>query len=164
MDVYIIRHADAIPVGERGITTDAERPLSSEGEAQSRDVSAALQRQGVRLTKVLASPLVRARQTAEIILQGWAKPAPELVLCDELTPGFRAGKLARLLRKLNAESVALVAHQPDLSDWTAWLIGSRKTRVEFAKAGVAHVVCDDPPDKGAGTLHWLLTPDWLRAK
>lgn len=164
MDVYIIRHADAVPVGERGITSDEERPLSPEGEAQSRALAAALQRQDVHLDKVLSSPLVRARQTAEIMLQAWSKPAPELLLCDELGPGLRPKKLARGLRELKESSVALVAHEPDLSAWIAWLIGSRKARLNFAKSGVACVVCDEPPDKGAGTLTWLLTPEWLAGK
>lgn len=164
MDLYVIRHADAMPIGERGISSDEERPLSPEGEAQCRALAAALQRQGVRLDRVLTSPLVRARQTADIMLQAWSKPTPELESCAELAPGIRPGKLARALRKLGEASVALVGHQPDLSDWTAWLIGSRKARLDFAKSGVAYVVCNDPPDKGAGTLTWLLTPEWLAGK
>lgn len=162
MDLYIIRHADAVALGERGVTKDADRPLSAEGEAQSRTVSVALQRKGIRLNKVLTSPLLRARQTAENMLRDWSAPAPELVMCDELAPGVRPRKLARFLRKINEQSVALVGHQPDLSEWAAWLIGGKKAQIDFAKSGVAYIICGDPPRKRAGVLIWLLTPDWLR--
>jgi len=37
MDLYLIRHADALMLGERGITEDAERPLSEEGEREVHD-------------------------------------------------------------------------------------------------------------------------------
>ena len=59
-------------------------------------------------------------------------------------------KLARVLRALQCDSVALVGHQPDLGDFAAWLVGSRKAQIDFAKGGVAHLVCHDNPGKGAG--------------
>ena len=47
-------------------------------------------------------------------------------------------------------------------DWhAAWLIGGKNAKVEFAKAGFAKIVCDDPPRKGTGTLLWLVTPQFL---
>jgi phosphohistidine phosphatase len=162
VDLYLIRHADAVPLGERDIHDDAERPLTPEGEDQARHLASGLQRKGVRLTKVFTSPLLRARQTAQEMLKDWSNPAPELIVCDELTPGTKARKLAKALKDHSEESIALVGHQPDLGDWAAWLIGSRKAQIDFAKAGVAYITAPECPEKGAGTLVWLVTHDWLR--
>jgi phosphohistidine phosphatase len=161
MDLYIIRHGDALPLGSPGITGDEERPLSKDGEAQARNLAAALSRRGIRLEKVVSSPLVRARQTAERLIEAWPPPRPELSLCDELAPGRKRRQLAKFLRALGGASVAVVGHQPDLGALAAWLVGSKKAQIDLAKAGVAHVQFGNGPKKGAGTLIALLTPAWL---
>src|SRR5438067_852298 len=123
-------------------------------------LAAALQRLGVRFGTVLTSPLVRARQTTEGVLEHWNGPRPKLVECEHLAPGFRPKRLARDLNELQADGVALVGHQPDMSAWAAWLIGSNKAQLDFAKAGTAHIACGDGIHKGAGALVWLVTTDW----
>jgi phosphohistidine phosphatase len=160
MELYLIRHADAQPVGEGGVEDDAERPLTAVGQAQCRVLAASLQRQKVHLDKVVTSPLLRARQTAEGLSLHWTGTLPTQEVCDELAPDGKRGKLTRFLRKLGAESVAVVGHQPDLGAYLAWLIGGKKAQVELAKAGVACVHFDGKPGKGDGVLTWLITPDW----
>src|SRR5262249_1281613 len=122
------------------------------GFAQARALAPALQQHGVRLEVVLTSPLLRARQTAEGLLEHWPDPKPELRQCDELAPDVKSSKLARFLRKLRKDSVALVGHQPDLSAHVAWLVGSKKAQLDVAKAGIARITCSDEPDKGTGVL------------
>jgi phosphohistidine phosphatase SixA len=106
--------------------------------------------------------LLRARQTAEELLRSLQEPGAELLTCDALEPGGSPKKLAKFLRQLDDEHVALVGHEPDLGRYTAWLIGSKRARIEFAKAGIACVACDEPPRRGRGVLLWLLTPAWIR--
>ncbi len=160
MELYVIRHAEAKPL-EGTITDDADRPLTDTGIAQSRALSQCLQKLGVKLDVVLTSPLLRAKQTAEEMLRHWSNPKPPVEVVQELVDAGKRKKLARLLREVGKESVAIVGHQPDLSTFTAWLTGSRKAQLDFAKAGVALVHCTDAPDRGAGTLEWLVTPDWF---
>jgi phosphohistidine phosphatase len=160
MDLYLIRHADAQPLGQGGIHDDAERPLTEAGHVQCQSLAQALQRRGVRLTVVVTSPLLRARETAEGLLRHWSDPKPELQTCAELAPGGRRKKLARSLNDLAANAVALVGHQPDLFQLVGWLIGSKKAQIEIAKSGTALVACPDGVDKGAGSLVWLATPEW----
>ena len=161
MDLYLIRHADAAPLGEGGITRDEVRPLTAKGQEQAKRLASALNGKGIRLGMVLSSPLLRAHQTAERMLQEWPHPAPELRVCEELAPGGKRRKLSRFLRELAADKVALVGHEPDLSRYAAWLIADKKARLELAKAGVAYVLCDPPLRKRDGTLVWLVTPDWF---
>ena len=108
MDLYLIRHAESVQLGNGQATKDAERPLTAEGDDQARHLASGLQRKGVRFTKVLTRPLIRARQTAEQMLRNWGAPAPELGLCDELVPGTRPRKLARALRDLDREAANAV--------------------------------------------------------
>jgi phosphohistidine phosphatase len=161
MDLYLIRHAEAVSMDEGHIAEDADRPLTPTGHEQAQALAAGLQRRGVHLDLVLSSPLLRARQTAEEMLQRWSAPAPDLHLVDTLAPGVKPKKLARALREQDAGALALVGHMPDLGLFAAWLLGHGKVKINLAKAGVALIRCDPDPDKGNGSLVWLVTPEWL---
>jgi phosphohistidine phosphatase len=163
MELYLIRHADAVPLGKEGISDDADRPLSDRGRAQCPVLAAALHRAGVHLDAVLTSPLLRARQTAEGLLENWPGETPALYPCNALAPGGKRRKLMRsLLGNGGGEvgAVALVGHMPDLAEFAGWLIGERKIGLSLAKTGCAHIRFDAEPDKGEGTLAWLVTPAW----
>jgi phosphohistidine phosphatase len=161
VDLYLIRHADALRLGERGITRDPDRPLSEQGMGQAKALGLALPRRNVKLDLVLTSPLLRARQTAEEMLRHWSLPAPELRVAEELQPDGKPKRLARFLRGLDAPAVALVGHQPDLSRYVGWLVRGKKAQIDLAKAGVAAITFPGKPFKKAGTLVWLVTPEWL---
>jgi phosphohistidine phosphatase len=161
VDLYLIRHADALQLGERGITVDEDRPLSEGGLQQAKQLAAGLQKRKVNLDLVLSSPLVRARQTAEEMLRNWPPAAPKLQICDELCPNVRAKKLARFLRGVAGNAIGLVGHQPDMSRYAGWFIGGKKAHVDFAKGGVACINFPGQPRNKRGTLAWLVTPAWL---
>jgi phosphohistidine phosphatase len=161
VDLYIIRHADALALGERGVTSDEERPLSEEGHKQAAQLAAGLKRRGVKLELLLTSPLVRARQTAEALVKPESEVASELQTCDELAPGRRRKRLAKFLLGTARNAVGIVGHQPDLGEFAGWLVGDKKVNLDLAKAGVAYIQCSDLPRRGGGTLIWLVTPDWL---
>jgi len=160
MNFCLIRHADAVPVDPTAKMRDADRPLTEKGLEQCKALAATLKRGGVILGKIVTSPYLRARQTAEELLKFWPEPHPSLLVCDYLIPDSKEKKLNRYLRGLEAETVTLVGHMPDMSAYAGWLIGSKKAQVAFAKAGVGWIECDTGPTKGGGVLTWLLTPDW----
>ena len=126
MELYVIRHAEAVALGERGITADAERPLTSRGEQQAKALGAGLPAMGVQLELMLTSPLVRARQTADGIVKPWSNGTPAVEVCDALATSFKPRKLARAINAADKQHLAIVGHEPSLSVWTAWLIGSKK--------------------------------------
>jgi phosphohistidine phosphatase len=162
MELYLIRHAEAQPLGEDDIQNDEARPLTQVGRAQCQALAEALQRVGLRPGRMLTSPLLRAKQTAEAVLHHWAAPVPHLEECDLLAPGFKHRKLMKYLGDLNEDSVALVGHMPDLAELAAWLIGSKKAQLDLDKAGAACVRCASGLGKGDGLLTWLVTPEWCR--
>ncbi len=64
MEFYIVRHGIAEGYAAGG---DAERALTEEGRTKIAEVAAGLARAGVEIDHLYSSPLLRARQTAEIL-------------------------------------------------------------------------------------------------
>src|SRR5205807_8341965 len=123
--------------------------------------AAALQKQGIQLGLVVSSPLLRARQTAQGMLANWPEPVPALTICEEAAPGGKPRKLSKFLRGQAVDSIAVVGHMPDIGEYAAWLIGSKKAEIDLAKAGVACIEFSDRPRKGDGTLKWMVSPEWF---
>jgi phosphohistidine phosphatase len=163
MNVYLLRHAHALDIGDQGIQSDEDRPLSDEGRQQMKVLADAVLCLGLKFDQVLSSPLRRALETAGELCARAGIPETALLTCEQLQPGSSSKKLMKRLRSLEATEVVLVGHAPDLAEHTAWLIGSKRSQLEIAKAGLACVRCDAPPRKGVGTLVWLMTPEMLGA-
>lgn len=160
MHIYAIRHADAVPLGAQGIHEDEKRPLTDVGRAQCKALVKAFRKLGVRLDRLLTSPLVRARQTAEALHDGWGASAPSIVECDLLAPGEKKRELLERVREQHVESLGLVGHNPDLSELVGWFLGDKRAGINLEKAGVACVEFDGAAGKGSGVLAWLVTPTW----
>lgn len=163
MNIYLIRHADALPIDMNNITSDEERPLSEEGLAQVARLAGALKRLDVPIDAVLTSPLKRAVQAARGLAEHLNLSHVEVRECPELAPGGSSKRVAKLLRKTGAQHVLVVGHEPDLGRHAAHLIGGKRARIEFAKGGMALILSEDPPRRGTGTLLWMLTPAWLNS-
>src|SRR5437773_12512842 len=105
LHLYLIRHAEAVPHADRN-DADDDRPLTDAGRLEARKLGATLAAHGVRFDLVLSSPLPRARQTAEELLNGFGEPAPPLEFADELTCGAKPKEIDRLLLKYDDEAIA----------------------------------------------------------
>jgi phosphohistidine phosphatase len=160
-ELYFVRHGLAEERGDAW-PDDTKRPLTEEGMARLRKAVRGLAGMGVSIDVVLTSPLVRARQTADIVAGG-LEPRPSIVNIDSLAP---AGSYAAVLADLEKHSrkcrLALVGHEPMLGELAARLIGSRHP-IEFKKGGVCRIDVETLPPAGPGDLRWLLTPKILRA-
>jgi phosphohistidine phosphatase len=140
---------------------DDERPLTSKGRKQFRQAARGLAAVVKRPDALLTSPLPRARQTAELAAKAWGKVKPS----D--TPALAGGTFESLAIALAAfgkdDTVAVVGHEPDLSELLARLLGTpHGDRLTFRKGGVALVDVPGPLQDG-GSLVWYLTPRLLRA-
>jgi phosphohistidine phosphatase len=159
-ELYLIRHGLA---EERGNAwpDDAKRPLTEDGISSMRKEARGLARLGVSLEVVLSSPLVRARQTAELVSNG-LDPRPPIVNVDSLAPDGSYPALAADLEKHARKSrIALVGHEPGIGELAARLIGSRHS-FEFKKGAVCRIDVDELPPGGPGNLRWFLTPKQLK--
>jgi phosphohistidine phosphatase len=116
-----------------------------------------LSRLGIVFDVVLTSPLVRARQTAEIVAGGLA-PRPTVANIDSLAPdGGFAALMADLEKHARKPRIALVGHEPDLGELAARLIGSRRS-MELKKGAICRIDVDEIPPNGPGQLRWFVTP------
>src|SRR5262249_48637670 len=93
MRLYLMRHG---PAGERATWTDDDqlRPLTEKGDRRMRSAAEGLKLLNPVVDTLLSSPLVRARQTAEIVGAAFNLPIDEHVA---LSPGFGLAQLAGLL-------------------------------------------------------------------
>ena len=111
-----MRHAEASP-GE----PDALRPLTSEGRAQARALGEKLATH--HLDAVVCSPLLRARETAELIARAAGIEAePE----EQLAPGADVTSLSAAVSG-RGETVVVVGHQPDCSEIVLVLTGEDRS-------------------------------------
>lgn len=163
MDLLIIRHAIAFERDRHRWRQDAERPLSPAGMRRARKAAAGLKQLTKRPQRLLTSPLVRARQTAQILTEvaGW--PAAEEI--PELAPGEPALAVLALLAKDRSKLTAVVGHQPGLGYLLAACLlgGGGALPIEMKKNAVACVSFSSSPRPGHAALKWLATPRMLRA-
>lgn len=155
MDLYFFRHG----IAEESAETDFARRLTDEGRAKCRAAAAGLERLGAQFTHIFCSPLVRAKETAELIVPGRA--ADE---CEVLA-NHPPAELIRELRQLpNSASVLLVGHEPQFSTTIETLLGMEgRGVVDMKKAGLAHLTVDLRAWPGSpAVLRCFLTPRQLR--
>jgi phosphohistidine phosphatase len=124
--IWLLRHGEAADG-----SPDADRPLTDKGEEQARAAGAALAALGVPLDACLASPKVRASETARLACEQLGGVEPQLE--PQLAGGpFDAESLAAGL----GDEVLLVGHDPDFSMAVHRLTGAQ---VRLKKGGLAAV-------------------------
>ena len=159
MNLYLMRHAHALDIGEEGIRRDFDRPLARKGKEITLEVAKALKTLDIRLDLIATSPLPRARQTAEIVAGELDAPVD---LCPMMAPNGSFQELILWLKKSGLGSVMLVGHMPDLCELASLLIsGNPSAAIIFKKAAVCRISFDAGPASGTGTLEWLLPPALL---
>jgi phosphohistidine phosphatase len=161
IELYLVRHAIA---AERGpnYPDDRERPLTSEGVSRFKQSVSGLKDLDVELDLVLTSPLVRAKQTADLLVSGIASK-PRVEPLDALSPGGRLPSVLEALTKYakRYRHIALVGHEPELGELAVKLLQSRG-EIEFKKGAVCCIQLDGAMPAGPGILRWHLPPRALR--
>lgn len=161
MEVYLIRHGIA---AERGTyKNDEERPLTEKGYKKTTNVAQQLFAVGLKLDLVLTSPLVRAVQTANIL-----KEVGLTRRIEKFAPLKPNGDINLWLQwqqshENNYDKLALVGHQPDLSNWGEMLVwGTVKEQLVLKKAGIIGLRIPDVGTPVCRSKLFLLTsPKWF---
>jgi phosphohistidine phosphatase len=160
MKLYLIRHG---ATGGDGPEEQDDPGLSEKGRSRMMRMVAGLRETDFRPELILASPLKRAVETAQVVAQGFGDIKVESL--DELSPGSKPESLiGRLRPHFSLASLALVGHQPDLGQLVSLLLtGSPAAcQIAFKKGGVALLSGDSSKTPAQWTLEWLLTPRVLR--
>ena len=155
MELFVLRHAIAADRGEHA--EDAARPLTRGGEAKLRKIVQSFGALEVAVEVIVTSPLVRARQTADIVGEHLRTPViADDRLCAGATP---SDFVAALHAHASQRDVMVIGHEPDLSGLIATLVtGEATAEFRLKKAGLARITVQSLRAGRCGQLQWLLWP------
>lgn len=154
MKIWILRHGQA----ESMAASDPERALTDYGRREASVVAKLLD--GEPLDNILASPYLRAQQTAELVSSRVAYPRG-IATAAWLTPDDDPHQVLDFLAERNERSLLLVSHQPLVGQLISLLIeGHKGGHYPMPTAGLACVEVDFPA-AGIGHLQLLTSPGEL---
>lgn len=165
--LYLIRHGIAADRNPQEYPDDSQRPLTDAGRKKTRKIAQRLADLGLQFNHLLTSPLLRAQQTAELLVA--AKLSPKLEMFPPLAPGGEVQDWLTWRQRHYPDSkngdvaIAVVGHQPDLGQWAEQLIwGEVREKLIVKKAGVIGINLPDDGDAiGQSELFWLVPPRFL---
>lgn len=159
MKLFFLRHGAAAD-RETWTGDDFERPLTDDGRKRMAREAKGMAELEIEPDVILTSPLLRAKQTAEIVAERLR--CATLFEDARLGPDFDRERLSRILEeRAGAGSILLVGHEPNFSETIGQLIGG--ARLDLKKGGLAYVELSGPGSTG-GELVWLLSPKVLFQK
>ena len=159
-ELYLVRHAIAAERGDEW-PDDTKRPLTERGISRFKECVKGLRRLDAAIDEIFTSPLVRAKQTAEILASG-IEGKPSVKVLEALAPGHTsAAVMSQLAKAAKRRRIALVGHEPDLGELAAHLIGAARP-LPFKKGGVCRIDLEGLTSRHAGSLAWFVTPKVLR--
>ncbi len=159
MKLILARHAEA----ESG-TDDFARNLTEAGRADARRMGHLIAATGWKLAGIKHSPLVRARQTAEVLAETLGKSD---LMREEtsLSPGVNPEAAGSKLLEYGANDVILwVFHAPDVNRFASYLLGVAE-RALYVPPGTAIALnVSLPPAAGNAVLIWAMQPEYIPKK
>lgn len=119
--IVMLRHGQALGFAESGTGEDSKRPLSETGKNQAALSAKKLLELGFSPEVVIASPYLRAAETAAIVASLF--PEARRLSCDALASGDGPAVIELLATELKtAASALLVGHQPLLGTLGGFLL------------------------------------------
>ncbi len=160
MDLFILRHGEA---GKSSAgRNDSQRTLTVAGKQEMEEISKAFVKLGLEFDYVFTSPLIRCKQTTEIVMK-YIKSKNNVQDLNELRPEGNKLELYNKLSKLRQNSSTLiVGHEPYLSELVGDAVGETNCRINLKKGGLARISTISFQPKIRGELRWLLTPKHMR--
>jgi len=163
MTLYILRHGPAENEPPSG-GDDGARRLTARGREKVRAAAAGMRALGLKFDVILASPLPRAAETAEVVAAVYSGgPTPEVFapLSTGVAPADTVGALKPYERH---DHMMIVGHEPGLSGIASLLLtGSAKSvSFDFKKSGMIALELNNGFERGGAQLLWVLTPRQLR--
>jgi phosphohistidine phosphatase len=156
MLLYLLRHGDS---QNDPAISDHDRALTLEGTASIQRIAEFVKRLDLGFNAVYSSPLLRARQTAELAL-ALLRRQPAIQFSEHLKVGADFQKLFELLNTHSADArILLVGHEPYFSRLVSTLLaGNLDAKVDIRKASLCCVESALPVGSKSGVLKWLLPP------
>jgi phosphohistidine phosphatase len=163
MRVILFRHGIAHDRSDPACPADPERALTDEGTKKTRRAARGLSVVGCKPTRILTSPYLRARQTAEIAAEVLGLAPERITTTEALLPEAAPYAIFHALHAFAGtdDEVLCAGHAPHLDRALALSItGGRVPVTSMKKAGAALLELDDLP-RPHGELVWLVPPKML---
>lgn len=156
MRLFIMRHGIARELGG-AIHRDADRPLAPEGFERTGQIAERLTGLCGEIDWIASSPLLRARQTAEVV---GARFGLKPDLLEDLQPGGDLRHLLSRLRHKNPGRALWVGHLPDVAELASFCLTGHAgvAGLEFKKDSIAAIHFPREAHAGQGILEWLIQP------
>jgi len=155
LELYLLRHAHA-GNSQAWDGPDSERPLSPKGRRQAERLGAFLAERGFAPDAIVASPKLRARQTAQLVADAIGIAVS---LDDRLAEPLDPTIVGEIAERAGGTSVVLVGHDPDFSELCAALSGAEY--LPMKKGALARIDMALPVQAGGGVLRWLVPPELI---
>jgi phosphohistidine phosphatase len=159
--LWVLRHAIAIAREDPECPADPLRALTPRGRSRQQESSEGLRLLGLAPERIITSPYLRARETAEIVAAVIGFPRDAIEESESLEPGEDPVGILGELRARPTTPTLLCGHAPHLDRLIARVIGAPVPCTELKRGGVACLELPGGPSS-SGTLRWLMTPRSLR--
>lgn len=163
MTLYILRHGTAENEPPAG-GDDGARRLTARGREKIRAAAAGMRALGLKFDAILASPLPRAAETAELVAAAYPGGPAHAVLAA-LSVGVAPVDMVAALKPYERhENLMIVGHEPGLSGIASLLLTGSANSVSFSLKKSAMIALELPDGiaRGRARLLWMLTPRQLR--
>lgn len=159
MELYLMRHG--IAAERQPQQDDAARPLTEQGRQKTLAIAQRLAGLSLHFDAILTSPLIRARQTADILRA--AGLSDTLAIEPLLSPGGLLETWLEQVGQQRGDRLMLVGHAPDLSHWAERLLwNATKETIVLKKAGIIGLSLPETGSfLGHSQLIWLTPPRFL---
>jgi len=161
MKIYLLRHAQAAAA-----YPDSTRPLTEAGREHARSLADFLRRNAAMSPQVIwRSPYLRAKETADILIETLGLESSPLHVRDDLTPDSGPKDVLAEIPDLSGD-VLIVGHNPHLSVLAALLLSGERGRVRI-DLQTCNLVClewfsfPNYGETGPCALSWMLDPRML---
>jgi phosphohistidine phosphatase len=161
--VIVFRHGIAHDRADPNCPPDPERRLTEDGKKRTRKAARGLKELGCNPTRILTSPYLRARDTAQIAAEVLGIADAKVTITDALLPEAAPYAMFHALYAFHSsdEEILCVGHAPNVDKVIAVaLTGERAPVTSLKKAGAAMLLVEDLP-RTRGQLSWLLPPKAL---
>ena len=155
MNIYLIRHGEAEPTSVN--KSQEERALTSEG-IETLNTSVNFWKNFIpKIDIILASPLKRAKQTAQIIQKVYNA---EFDVVEEISllNGGLTEDIISIAHSLSMNDIAMVGHQPDIGNHLSSMIGTNTSNFRIQPASIVKVFFNGKAKIGIGVCEFLFPP------